>query len=306
MPNPANGARRIPDPEPVPAGIVGGQWVATLTNRLKRRGFCWKHRKELYGEEDPVTLDAMLTLARALRDAGSYHQAESLLRSSLSIQSRSALADTGRFTRTEFNLAIVLDRLGEYDPARRLWEKVLEASDRKDGPESELSIQTAKNLAITLRKLRRYGDELPLRGRVLDSTKRSHGPEHVDTYRAMVDLAQTHRSLGNHEIALNLFSEAVDGFERNGVEPKTVLLQKWAIASELLALKRPQDASRMFDQVVEGAVAHLDPNDPFRRRAVRQQRGYRIVGRFSGLGRRSRRRGSAASGQDPDGLELLP
>jgi tetratricopeptide (TPR) repeat protein len=250
-------------------------------------------RKELYGEADPVTLDANLTLARALRDAGSYHEAESLLRNSLLIQTRSDLPDEARVTRTEFNLAIVLDRLREYDPARRLWENVLEASDRTDGPESALSIQTAINLAITLRKLRRYGDEFPLRVRILESTRRSLGSEHVDTLRSIVDLAQTHRSLGNHEIALSLFTDAVDGFERNGGEPKTVLRQKWAIASELLALKRPEEASRIFDQVVGGAVEHLEANDPFRRRAVRQQRAYRILGRFSGLGRSSRKQGRA-------------
>jgi tetratricopeptide (TPR) repeat protein len=246
-------------------------------------------RQELYGETDPMTLDAMLTLARALRDSGSNREAESLLRSSLSIQARSDFPDEAGISRTEFNLAIVLDRLGEYDPARRLWEKVLEASDRTDGPESELSIRTATNLAITLRKLHRYGDEFPLRVRVLESSRSSLGPEHVDTYRAMVDLAQTHRSLGNHESALSLFTEAVDGFERNGVEPKTVLVQKWAIAAELLALKRPKEAARMFDDVVAGAVAHLAPDDQFRRKAVRQQRAYRFLGRFSRIGRSSRR-----------------
>lgn len=247
-------------------------------------------RKELYGEADPVTLDAMLTFARALRDAGSYQESESLLRSSLSIQARSDAADEVRITRTEFNLAIVLDRLGEYEPARRIWERVLAASDRTDGPESELSIQTAVNLAITLRRLRRYGDEFPLRVRILESTRRTLGPEHVDTYRTMVDLAQTHRSLGNHEIALSLLTEAVDGFERSGVEPKTVLVQKWAIATELLALKQAKEASQMFDQVVAGAVEHLAPGDPFRRRAVRQQRAYRLLGRFSRFGRSPRRK----------------
>jgi tetratricopeptide (TPR) repeat protein len=257
--------------------------------RVEEARLVLEARKELYGASDPVTLDAMLTLARALRDAGSNRESESLLRSSLSIQARSEFPDEPRITRTEFNLAIVLDRLGEYDPARRIWERVLAASDRTDGVDSELSMQTAINLAITLRKLRRYGDEFPLRVRVLESTRRTLGPEHVATYRAMVDLAQTHRSLGNHEIALSLFTEAVDGFERNGVEPKTVLQQKWAIATELLALKRPEEASQMFDQLVAGAVEHLAPDDPFRRRAVRQQRAYRVLGRFSGLGRRSRR-----------------
>jgi tetratricopeptide (TPR) repeat protein len=245
-------------------------------------------RKELYGETDPATLEAMLQLAKVLRDAKVYHEAESVLRSSLSIQNRSDEMDGARIIRTEFSLAVVLDRLGEIASARRLWEKVLEASDRTSGPESELSVGATINLAIALRKLRRYGDEFPLRVRILESTRRSLGSEHVDTYRSMIDLAQTHRNLGNHEMALSLFTEAVDGLERNAVEPRTILYQKWAIASELVALKRPKEASLMFDQVVAGAMDELHPDDPFRKSAVRQQRAYRLLGRFSGLGRRTR------------------
>ena len=245
-------------------------------------------RTELYGETDPATLEAMLQLAIALRDAESYQEAESVLRNLLARQTRSDEMDEARIIRTEFNLAIVLDRLGEGPAARRLWEKVLESSDRTNGPQSELSVRAAINLAITLRQLHHYGDEFPLRVRIFESKRRSLGSEHTDTCRSIVDLAQTHRNLGNHEMALSLFTEAVDGLERNGVEPRTILYQKWAIASELLALKRPKEASLMFDQVVGGAKDQLDPNDPFRKSAVRQQRAYRLLGRFSGLRGRNR------------------
>jgi tetratricopeptide (TPR) repeat protein len=248
-------------------------------------------RIELYGESDPATLDAMRVLARALRDSSSFLEAESVLRNSLSILNRSGDADEARTIRTEFDLAVVLDRLGETDAARRLWEQVLEASDRLHGYDSEISMQAATNLAITLRKLHRSGDEFPLRVRVLESTRRSLGPEHIDTYRSMVDLAQTHRSLGNHEMALSLFTEAVGGLERNGDEVRTILYLKWSIASELVALKRSKEASAMFDQVVVGARDHLDPGDPLRKSAERQQRAYRILGRIPGAGRRSRKKG---------------
>lgn len=251
-------------------------------------------RKELYGETDPATLEAMLQLARALRDVDSYHEAASLLKSALTIQNYSEEIDVARITRTEFDLALVSDRLGEHDAAKRLWEEVLEGSDQTSGPESALSIRTAINLAVTLRKLRRNGDEYPLRVRILESTTRLLGPDHVDTYRAMIDLAQTHRNLGNHDMALTLFTEAVGGLERNGVEPRTILYQKWAIASELLALKRRRDASLMFDQVAAGAIDQLAPDDPFRKSALRQQRVYRLLGRFPGLGRRTRQQGPAS------------
>ena len=230
-------------------------------------------RQELYGESDPATFEAMLQLGRTLRDAGELRQSERVLTTSLSLQNRRAEPDDQSVARTEFNLAIVLDRLGEHEAARRLWERVLESSDRENGPDSELSVRTATNLAITLRKLRRYGDEFPLRVRVLESTRRTKGPDHVETFKAEIDLAQTHRHLGNHELALRLFTEALAGLEQHGGDQRTILNQKWAIATELVALKRSKEAAQMFDQVVAGAVEHLEPDDPFRRSAVRQRRG---------------------------------
>ena len=86
-------------------------------------------RQELYGESDPTTFDAMLQLGRALRDAGELREAERVLTTSLSLQNRLAVHDEVRVRWTDFNLAIVLDRLGEHDAARRLWERVLESSD---------------------------------------------------------------------------------------------------------------------------------------------------------------------------------
>jgi tetratricopeptide (TPR) repeat protein len=246
-------------------------------------------RQELYGESDPATFEAMLQFGRALRDAGDLRRAEQVLTASLSLQHRSGDGNEAGVRWTEFNLAIVLDRLGEHEAARPRWEQVLASSDRDDGFDSELSRQTAVNLAITLRKLRRYGDEFPLRVRVLDSARRRLGPDDPETIRAEIDLAQTHRHLGNHELALGLFAEALAGLERTGGDRRTMLEQKWAMATELVALKRSRDASVLFDEVVAGAVAHLEPDDPLRRSAVRQRRGYWLLGKFSGRGRKAHR-----------------
>ncbi len=237
-------------------------------------------RTELYGESGPETLDAMSQLAAVLREAGRYREAEGLLTRSLALQASLPERNEAEMLRTEFSLALVLDRLGELDAARRLWERVLLASDAMSGPDSDQSIRSATNLAIALRKLHRYGDEFPLRVRIYESIRRSAGPEDLDTDRALVDLAQTQRSLGNHEMALSLFTEAVGGLERHGADQRMVLYQKWAMVSELVALKRRKDASALFDQVLEGALAHLDRDDPLRRRAVRQKRAYWLLGKL--------------------------
>jgi hypothetical protein len=95
-------------------------------------------------------------------------------------------------------------------------------------------------------------------------------------------------------MALPLFIEALDGLERCGVDQRTLLYQKWAIATELVALKRPREASEMFDQVLKGAIEHLDPDDPFRRSALRQKRAYGFLGKVSRQKRGSRRKEAQA------------
>ena len=90
-------------------------------------------------------------------------------------------------------------------------------------------------------------------------------------------------------MALGLFAEALAGLERTGGDQRTMLEQKWAMATELVALKRSRDASVLFDEVVAGALEHLERDDPLRRSAVRQRRGYWLLGKFSGRGRKARR-----------------
>jgi tetratricopeptide (TPR) repeat protein len=118
--------------------------------------------------------------------------------------------------------------------------------------------------------------------RILADTRRSVGYEHQDAFRCLVDIATVQENLGNHELALDAYQEALSGFQRIGADPRTILQQQWAIASELVSLNRPNEASEMFDRVLEGSIQHLDPKDPFRRRAQKQKRVYSLLGRLGG------------------------
>ena len=240
-------------------------------------------RRELYGDADPSTLRAMAELALVLRDRGEYREAESFLRESIAIQNRSGLGGKVGLVHTEFNLAIVLDRLGENDAARRQWEDVLAASDRHNGPGSDLSVRAAINLAISLRKLGRYGDEFHSG---CASSSRRHAPRGPSTPTPTSPRWWTWR----RRIAT---SETTSW-------PSPCSPRLWPVWSPQRARTRgrsstrsgpsrrswwpssvPKEASKMFDEVVTGAVRHLEPDDPLRRRAVRQRRAYRLLGRFS-------------------------
>ena len=122
------------DAPPTAADIVGAQWTTASHARSTRPGSSWTPARSSTGRSDPATFDAMLQLGRTLRDAGQLREAERVLTTSLSLQNRSDGTDDGRVARTEFNLAIVVDRLGEHEAARRLWERVLQASDTGERP----------------------------------------------------------------------------------------------------------------------------------------------------------------------------
>ena len=138
----------------------GGQ-----AHELEEAGYSCRPGREIYGDADPGTLDAMLHLGRTFRDAGELREAEQVLTTLLSMQHRAGEDEDGeRILRTEFNLAIVVDRLGSTtrhdDSGSVSWRPPTGRAD----PTPSYSVRTATNLAITLRKLRRYGDEFPLAG----------------------------------------------------------------------------------------------------------------------------------------------
>jgi tetratricopeptide (TPR) repeat protein len=241
----------------------------------------------LHGEEDPAAILALRQLARTHRDAGENWVAEVLLTRCLTMQRRMAHSDPRPVLRTEFDLANVLLRLGELRASIPNWEHILEVGDQLEFPDHALSMGASLNLAGTLRELKRYADEFPLRARILAERRESVGNEHVDTYRSLVDLAQVQSNLGNHQMALDLYGEALAGFQRIGADHRVLLQQQWAIASELATLNRPKEASEMFDQVLEGSTRYLEPDDPLRRSALKQRRVYSLLGRFGGRKRRT-------------------
>jgi tetratricopeptide (TPR) repeat protein len=234
-------------------------------------------RRELYGDDNTNTVNAMLTLARVWRDAGENRKAEHLLREALAVQRRLFGEQDPSVVRTEFSLAVVVGSLGETDVACRMWRHVVAVSDALDGPASDLSRSAAVNLAITLRELKRYGDEFPVRQRILDETRARVGEEDLETYRALADLALVQHNLGNYEIAFSLHETAIAGFERSGVEARSLLLRKWTMAEELVQLQRPEEASALFEQLRADAAANLPPDDPLRRRIEKHKKALSLL-----------------------------
>lgn len=235
----------------------------------------------LYGADNPATLDAQDHLARAYYAAGQHRRAERVFSAVFSVRSRLEGPDDPSTLAAAFGLANALMKEGDWTSARPVLVEVLERSDRVQGADSEMSRRAAINLAITYRELGRYGDELPLRQRILTTTRASAGPSDIDTARSLEDLANVLANLGSYELAYSVNLDALAALEANAASPRAIVLRKWHIAAGLVALKRPDDAAEMFEQVLEG-VEQLDPGDPLRRRARSQRRTFSVLSRLSG------------------------
>ena len=119
--------------------------------------------------------------------------------------------DAVRVRWTEFNLAIVVDRLGEHEAARRLWERVLAVLRPRRRPRQRAvpaNRHQPGHHAPQAPPLRRRVPAAGAGARIDPAV--DSAPTAAETFRAEIDLAQTHRHLGNHELALGLFTEALD------------------------------------------------------------------------------------------------
>ena len=283
--------RRLIRPTPVGAGRPRGRYRRRAmddrqSREVEEARLLLDARKELYGESDPATFDAMLQLGRALRDAGQLREAERVLTTSLSLQNRS---DTTRrrsggldrvqpghrprpARRARGGPAALGAGARVLRPGERPRQRALRADGHQPGHHAAQAPSLRRRVPAAGPRPRVDARERSAPTAPRPSRPRSTWPRHTGT-----SATTTWRSACSPRRS--------PGLERTDGDQRTILHQKWAIATELVALKRSKEAAEMFDQVVAGAEEHLEPDDPFRRSAVRQRRGYWLLGKFSRRGR---------------------
>ena len=232
-----------------------------------------------YGEDHPETLEAMMRLARAHRDAGDTAIARSILVDVLSAQRRLLGDDHVDTTRTEFELGLVLGRLGDHFSACEVQERVLQSAERQYGADSEYATRAAINLANSLRKLKRYDAELVLRERVVDARRRAVGAEDVAFLRSLADLAVVNQNLEHFNLAFELSQIVVDGFVEQQVDRRTIIELQLNMVSDLVRLKRAAEAAELFETVYGEIVSDFPRDDPLRKYVERQRRFMGMLGK---------------------------
>ena len=220
-------------------------------------------RSHALGEQHPLTLETMYSLAMLYRSQGKYGEAEQLV---------TKVLEARRRTRGEWNVGTVealsalaaLDRLqGKYPQSESMYSKVLEMRRRILGRGHPDTLNAMNDLAVLYFSEGKFAAAESLLTHLLDLRQRANGEEHPDTLISKGNLADVYRKEGKYALSEPLFVQVLETRRRVlGEEHPLTLTTEEALAALYLAQgKYPQSAS-MFSKVLEARRRTLGGNHP--------------------------------------------
>ncbi|CAH0021548.1 unnamed protein product [Clonostachys rhizophaga] len=202
--------------------------------------------REVFGEENPNTLNSMADLASTFRSLGRLEEAEKLQIKLLELYKR-ILGEAHPYTLTVMNnLATTFYSLGRLEEAEKLQIKVLELYKRILGEEHPETLTSKNNLASTFYDLGRLEEAEKLLVKVLELRKTILGEEHPGTLRSINNLASTFWEQGRLEEAEKLQIKVLELRQRVlGEEHPDTLNSMNNLASGLCYLGRLEEAEQL-------------------------------------------------------------
>jgi tetratricopeptide (TPR) repeat protein len=219
----------------------------------------------VFGPDDPVTVRAMIDLARIVRDGGDWPEAERLFTKIEVIQHRRE-PDGDDVIQTRNRLANLLrlqDRLQEaverFDQVIPIqWDRV---GEDRDGPAFLDLLSTLFNRALALRGKGQAECDLAF---VLEHRRRLLDDDHFETLQARNQRAVILRDLWRLEEALAEFNEVLPRREEVlGLEHRDVLSTRNQLAGTLERMGQLEDALKMWKDVLSVRKRVLGLSHPY-------------------------------------------
>jgi non-specific serine/threonine protein kinase/serine/threonine-protein kinase len=202
--------------------------------------------EQLYGVDDVRTAGFVGEIAALRHEQGDAKNAEQLHRRQLAIY-RDAYGENHDLSAGALTaVGCTLASQGRFKEAERLFRRALETYESIfEGMHPRIATTTL-HLGAALRLQRRLEEARPLLERALDMCERTLGQEHDVTGEVLLHIGMLNASEGRHEDASKAFERVVAlreklfGPDSRGLHTPLLLL-----ASEYVALDRPEDATRM-------------------------------------------------------------
>ncbi|MFF9036019.1 FxSxx-COOH system tetratricopeptide repeat protein [Streptomyces sp. NPDC014892] len=220
--------------------------------------------RDLFGDRDPRTLNAMNNRAVSLRILGRYEEALRLDRQTLDGR-REVLGPRHRFTMlSEFNYAWTLRLLGRYDEAVSVQERSVQANRRVLGRDHPQTLIAEHNLTMCQY---RAGDRLRAKtdmGGTLERLERVLGDGHPWTLIAAANYACAEREHGDLDRA-RFIGESVVRRYRESLGPAHPYAIGTSVNHALMlrAAGERRDATRLTEECLDAMTAAVGADHPW-------------------------------------------
>ncbi|MEM1422369.1 MAG: serine/threonine-protein kinase [Planctomycetota bacterium] len=219
-----------------------------------------------HGTDDPLTADAMQTLAFAHIERGDHAEAERLLDETVAILTRTIGPDRLETIGARGELARVYHETGRPEEALALWTRCL--ADARAFVENKPDTVRESEMKTVLTIKHNYGSALGAMGRyeeaeavlseVIDERVRIFGASHPQTVGARSMLASYVQQLGRNEEAAEQFRAILDArTEILGADHHSTHTARGNLAVPLIALGELEEAERLNREALEGLRSAL-------------------------------------------------
>jgi tetratricopeptide (TPR) repeat protein/tRNA A-37 threonylcarbamoyl transferase component Bud32 len=202
--------------------------------------------EEMFGEEDVRTAGILGDVAALRHERGDAKTAESLHRRQLAIY-RDAYGENHELPAGALTaVGCTIASQGRLKEAERFFRRALEVYESLfEGMHPRIATTTL-HLGATLRLQHRLEEARPLLERALDMCERTLGAEHDVTSEVLMHIGMMSAGEGRHDEASHAFERVVALREKLfGPDSRHLHTPLLLLASEYMALDRPEDAARM-------------------------------------------------------------
>jgi eukaryotic-like serine/threonine-protein kinase len=166
--------------------------------------------RQVWGPEDPKTLNTLNHLGRTLWHQGKYQQAQALFGPALEIERRVLGPQHPDTLYCMNNLANVYRAQNENAQAEPLYRQTLEIRRRVLGPKHPDTLISINNLANVYWSQGNFTQAESLYSEAMETQRRVLGPEHPDTLLSMGNLASTYAEEHKYAQAEPLFTQTLE------------------------------------------------------------------------------------------------
>jgi CHAT domain-containing protein/Tfp pilus assembly protein PilF len=166
-------------------------------------------RRQLLGEESPVYLDTLETLAAIHQSVFDFAEAERLGQRVIEIRAKSFGREHPGYLAGLNRLGLLYYSMGDYHQAGPVLQQALETAQGIFGPGHPDTVTCLNNLAGLYHAQGDYAQAEPLLREALGVCRALRGPEHPDYATALSSLAGLYQSMGDYARAEPLLDQAL-------------------------------------------------------------------------------------------------